>query len=133
MVILSDGADNQSRWNVRAVRNLLLESDVQVFAVGIFDEGLDKLTEEERRGPSLLEELAEDSGGKMYNARNLGELPVIAAEIGRDLRDQYMLGYRPNNQNLDGKYHRIRVTLNSPTAQPKMNLDHRRGYYAPKN
>ena len=49
-------------------------------------------------GPALLTELAEQTGGRQYQVENLSELPDIAAKIGVELRNQYVLGYSPQNQ-----------------------------------
>ncbi len=108
IVILSDGGDNWSRHNVRKIRGALLESDVQIYAMGIFDlTELANCPAEERNGPRLLDEIAEQSGGRHYRVDNLNELPAISAKIGNDLRSQYLLGYHPTNFSRDGKYHQI--------------------------
>ena len=44
IVIISDGGDNWSRHSAREVRNTLLESDVQLYAMGIFDPDYSKKT-----------------------------------------------------------------------------------------
>ena len=65
-------------------------------------------TVEEGNGPALLTEIAEQTGGRQYQVDNLNELPDIAAKIGIELRNQYMLGYSPQNQEHDGKYRQVR-------------------------
>lgn len=59
LIILSDGGDNRSRLTRRELKGALLESDVQLYAMGIFDEDVPKRSEEEANGPQLLTELAE--------------------------------------------------------------------------
>ncbi len=61
---------------------------------------------------------------------NLNELPDIAAKIGVELRNQYILGYSPLNQTRDGKYHHVKVTLVQPRDMPFPPF-FRQGYYAP--
>jgi Ca-activated chloride channel homolog len=132
LVILSDGGDNRSRHTARAVRNALLESDVQVYAMGIFDAKENaKLTREEQQGPGLLQELAEQSGGRLYPVRDLNDLPAISARISEELRDQYVLGYVPPHFTRDGKYHQVQLRLAAPAELPDLRLNYRRGYYAP--
>lgn len=131
LVLFSDGGDNMSRHTVREVRNALLESDVQVFAMGIFAaDDADLPTAEERRGPRLLDQLAEQSGGRHYRVRNLNDLPAVSAAIGNELRSQYLLGYYPTNNARNGKYRQVRVSL---TGNPgdDLHLSYRRGYYPP--
>ncbi len=132
IVILSDGGDNWSRHNVREIRSALLESDVQVYAMGIFDQNdLVNSPAEERNGPRLLDDIAEQSGGRHYRVDNLNDLPAISAKIGNELRSQYLLGYHPINFSRDGKYHQIRIELAAPGARPDFRTYYRRGYYAP--
>ena len=96
-MIVSDGGDNCSRYSVGQIKNALVESDVQVYAMGIFDpeDSPKKRPPEEVRGPGLLSELAELSGGRHYPIDDLNELPQISERIGLELRNQYVLGYSP--------------------------------------
>jgi Ca-activated chloride channel family protein len=132
LVIVSDGGDNWSRHTVRQVKNVLIESDVQVYAMGIFDSNYNvKHTPEERRGPQLLSELAEQSGGRHFPVDNLNDLPAIASRIGRELRDQYVLGYYSTNAVHDGKYRQVKLNLTTPSDASVLRAYYRQGYYAP--
>jgi Ca-activated chloride channel family protein len=128
LVILSDGGDNWSRHSARALRRVLLESDVQVYAIGIFDQEM--RTTEEKNGPRLLDDLTMESGGRLYPVDDLQSLPEISARIGRELRSQYVLGYYSTNPVHDGKYRRVTVKLTVPNIR-ELHTDYRRGYYAP--
>jgi Ca-activated chloride channel family protein len=129
LVIVSDGGDNWSRHKVREVRNDLLESDIQVYAIGIFDRDESaRKTREEKEGPELLSELAEQSGGRHYPVDNLNDLPAVSTQLGIDLHDEYLLGFSSSNPSRDGKYHKVRVNL---TTTGEFRIYHRRGYYAP--
>jgi len=59
------------------------------------------------------------------------ELPDIARKIGIDLRNRYVLGYSPQNQVRDGKYHRVEVRIVPPRGLPKLVAHWRTGYFAP--
>jgi VWFA-related protein len=132
LVIVSDGGDNRSRHTEREIKNAMLESDVQVYAMGIFDPGdTPKQSAEEQKGPQLLEELADQSGGREYSVTNLNDLPSISARIGNQLRNQYMLGYSPANPERDGKYRIIRLTVSPQSEIPDMRVYYRHGYYSP--
>src|SRR5712692_4977930 len=98
ILIISDGGDNSSRYTEREVKNAVRESDVQVYAIGIY-EPPDSLrrTPEEAAGPELLHVLAEQTGGRAFAVDNLAELPDVAAKIGIELRNQYVLYYSPKN------------------------------------
>jgi VWFA-related protein len=132
IIILSDGGDNSSRYTESEVRNLVREADVQIYAIGIFESmGGRMRTVEEASGPGLLSELAESTGGRHFPVDNLNELPDVAAKIGIELRNQYVLGYTPINTAKDGKYRRVQVKLKQPKGLPPLKAFFRLGYYAP--
>lgn len=133
LVIVSDGGDNCSRYSIGQIKNALLESDVQLYAMGIFDleDSPKRRPPEEVNGPKLLSELAELSGGRHYPIDDLNDLPRISERIGIELRNQYVLGYSPRNLQRDGKYRSIKLTLAPPLGMPALKAQYRRGYYAP--
>jgi VWFA-related protein len=132
LLIISDGGDNSSRYTETEVRNLLREADAQLYAMGIFEPvGSRSRTAEELAGPGLLSELAAMTGGRHFPVENLNDLPDIAAKIGIELRNQYVLGYVSKNLNKDGKYRRVSVKLNQPRGLPPLRALYRQGYYAP--
>jgi Ca-activated chloride channel homolog len=130
LVILSDGGDNRSRHTFAAIKNEALESDVPIYAMGIFGpEGETPSSPEEATGPDLLRRLAELTGGRHFPVK-VSQLPEIGATIGELLREQYVLGYSPTNAQRDGRYREIKLELAAPTDPPVL-LRYRRGYYAP--
>ena len=129
LLVISDGGDNNSRYTPLEVRNLVRESDVLIYAIGVFG---GPATPEEVGGPGLLTSIAEQTGGRMYEA-NAVELPNIALKIGIDLRNRYVLGYAPQNQQRDGHYHTVQVQIVPPRGLPKLRAHWRMGYYAPAN
>ena len=132
ILLISDGGDNSSRYTETEVRNAVREADVQMYAIGIFEPmGARGRTAEEAAGPGLLNELAEQTGGRHFPVENLNDLPDVAAKIGIELRNHYVLGYTPKNLERDGKYRRVKVTLVQPRALPPLRAFFRLGYYAP--
>jgi VWFA-related protein len=132
IIILSDGGDNSSRYTESEVKNLVREADVQIYAIGIFEPiSARGRTAEELSGPSLLNDVAEQTGGRHFPVENIGELPDVAAKIGIELRNQYVIGYAPTNQDRDGKYRRVQVKLVQPRGLPPLRAFWRLGYYAP--
>ena len=127
LLVISDGGDNNSRYTALEVQNIVRESDVLIYAIGVFGGGS---TAEEAGGPALLNRIAEQTGGRMYEA-NPVELPNIALKIGVDLRNRYVLGFSPQNQQRDGRYHRVLVQVVPPRGLPKLRAHWRLGYYAP--
>ena len=132
LLIISDGGDNHSRYNESDVKNYLKEADCQLYAIGIFDPiGIRSRTTEELEGPSLLSEMTEMTGGRVFPVGNLGELPDIAAKIGMELRNQYVLGYKSSNSRPNGAWRKIKVKLRPPKGLPPLNVFAKTGYYAP--
>jgi VWFA-related protein len=132
IVVLSDGGDNRSRYTAHEIKNAMLESDVQVYAMGIFEHGDPrKRTPEEQNGPHLLDELAEQSGGRLCTVDNLDDLSSISARIGNELRNQYQLGYSSSNDARDGKFRRVKLKLTAPPETPNLKTYYRQGYHAP--
>jgi len=127
LLVISDGGDNHSRYSQKEVTNLVRESDVLIYSIGVFGGGT---TPEEAGGGSLLAHISEQSGGRLFEA-NLVEMPDIVRKIGIELRNRYILGYSPQNQARDGKYHRITVQVVPPRGLPKLSAHWRLGYNAP--
>jgi Ca-activated chloride channel family protein len=131
LIILSDGGDNRSRLTRLELKEALLESDVQLYAMGIFDGDLLKRPDEEANGPRLLTELADYTGGRSYPVEHLDDLISISATIGSALRHEYLIGYSPQSQVRDGKYRRISLRLVDTPADGPAAISYRHGYYAP--
>jgi len=130
LLIISDGGDNHSRYTEGEIKALVKEADVMVYAIGIYDRYFP--TEEERLGPALLGEVAELSGGRAFTVENPNDLADVATKIGIELRNQYVLGYRPQNGLRDGKWRKIKVKLLPPKGLPPLRVYARTGYYAPE-
>lgn len=133
LLVISDGGDNHSRYHESRVRNDLRESDCQLYAMGIYDEQDMKRTAEERKGPALLSELAEITGGRAFRVSSVDELPDVAAKISLELRDQYVLGYKPGGGRHDGSWRRIKVKVAPPANSELRHVYARNGYYSPSD
>jgi Ca-activated chloride channel homolog len=119
LFVLTDGGDNNSRYSDTEVRNLVRESDVRIYSIGLFER------------PNFLEKLGMDSGGRSYWAHKLEELPATIQRLIRDFRNQYVLGYSPNERQNDGKYRSVRVQIMKTIEGMPLRVFWRRGYYSP--
>jgi Ca-activated chloride channel homolog len=132
LLIMSDGGDNNSRYTEKDIKRMVREAGTQLYSVGIFDAfEFRSRTPEELSGPSLLSEVTELTGGRAFSVENINELPDIAAKIGAELRNQYILGYRPSNKSHDARWRKIRVKLRTPKGLPPLSVYAKTGYYAP--
>ncbi len=128
LLIISDGGDNHSRYTEGEIKSLVKEADVMVYSIGIYDH--DFRSEEERLGPQLLSDVSELSGGRAFTIDNPNDLADVATKIGIELRNQYVIGYRPKNPGHDGKWHKIKVKLLPPKGLPPLHVYAKTGYYA---
>ena len=129
LLIISDGGDNHSRYTENEIKSLVKEADVMIYAIGIYDRYASAV--EERLGPQLLSDITELSGGRAFTIDNPNDLGDVATKIGVELRNQYVLGYRPTKVVRDGKWRKIKVKLLPPKGLPPLRVYARTGYYAP--
>ncbi len=129
LLIISDGGDNCSRYRTREIKSMVQESDVEIYAIGIFDSIFK--TPEEWAGKKLLTDITAATGGHTVSIGNPKQLPEVAAAISLEMRSQYILGYHPSNSALDGSWRKIKVRL-APAATPEpAQVYAKRGYQAP--
>lgn len=113
LLVVSDGIDNHSRYSKDDLMRIATEADVQIYSIsgGV--------------APSL-EELAEKTGGLHFSVEFPGEAEKVAKQAGMAIRNQYMIGYRPQTRGESGRWHKIRVKLDVPNT----NVYTRSGYYS---
>jgi Ca-activated chloride channel homolog len=132
LLVISDGGDNHSRYTENEIKRAVRESDVQIYSVAVLEPlAARNRTPEEASGPGLLSDLSEVSGGRMFSVEDPSELPDIAEKISIELRNEYVIGYKPSNMVRDGRWRRIRVKLDPPRGLPALQVYARTGYYAP--
>jgi len=128
IVIISDGGDNASRYTLREIKSLVQESDVQIYAIGLFDTFFFN-TLEERLGKKWLNEITDRTGGRTVTVDDRDNIPKAAAAISREMRNQYVLGYNPKSESA-GKWRKIKVRVNSSAVKKPVQVSYRRGYAA---
>jgi Ca-activated chloride channel homolog len=119
LVVLTDGADNNSRYTESEMRTLVRETDARIFSISVLG-----------RSPSM-ERLAEESGGQAFHIRKLAELSDLATALNAAIHDEYVVGFSPANHVRDGKYHTVRVEVAQPSDGSRLHAAWRHGYYAP--
>jgi Ca-activated chloride channel homolog len=127
IVIFSDGGDNASRYTLRDIKKLVVECDAQIYAVGLFETFFFN-TVEERLGKKWLSEITDKTGGRTITVENRAKLSQVAAEISWELRNEYVLSYKPSV--FDGKWHKIKVRIGSSAAEHALHAYYRKGYYS---
>jgi Ca-activated chloride channel family protein len=134
VLVVTDGLDNDSYYKFNEVVNHLREVDVQIYLIGFIsdlerDSGLFKKSQKDK-AESLLNKLAEETGGKAFFPKELSEVHLIAEQISTDLRTQYSIGYYPTNSKKDGTFRAVKVQVSSGAR--KLVARTRNGYTAPR-
>jgi Ca-activated chloride channel family protein len=137
LILISDGMDNNSIYTLKQVREALRESDVLLYSVNFSGEnsGGGALGTE---GQEILNELSSISGGVFFYKKEGVRLKVLDAAsvfeiIATELGHQYTIGIKPRNSNVDNKWHKIKVRMNTTAAGPpemkRLSVRTREGFY----
>jgi Ca-activated chloride channel family protein len=131
LLVVSDGEDNKSKYHLKDVLKAARELKVIVYTVGLLSSDFSPYGTYGDTGKKALKELAEGTGGASFFPKNLNEVEQVCIRIARDLRNQYTVGYRPSNRNLDGSWRKVSVRINPPKDTPSLKIRTKQGYYAP--
>jgi len=126
--LITDGEDNYSRYSLADVKRFAREQDVQIFAIGIVDSS-EQLVEG-RAGRTTIEDLVDATGGRAFFPESTDDLADICSKIAIELRNEYVMGYRPTNKTKDGSWRKIRVKVSPPKGFTGLSIHARNGYYA---
>lgn len=135
LLIISDGGDNNSRHSLRQIKHMARESDAQLYAIDICDAPALLFTEklEERFGRQWLTEITQSTGGRTIALDNPAGIPDAAARASLELRNQYILGYRPAHVDRDHKWHKIKVRVSRSEDFLPLQVYYRTGYLPNRN
>ena len=131
MVLLTDGGDNGSRHTLEEAVEQAQRADVQVYSVeyslaesnGRFGGGIGVVRSDS--GLATLRRLSESTGGRVFTVSAKMSLREIFAEIGRDLRLQYEIGYTPSGDVQANSYHAIELKA----KDKKLVVQARKGFF----
>jgi Ca-activated chloride channel family protein len=130
LLVISDGMDNHSRYSEPELMRLAEEADVQIYTIGVIPVPPARKPIElgpERAGLAFLARLADRTGGLDFTLASYTDPAPLAAQIGRAMRDQYLIGYRAAEGAPSGQWRRIQVRVNLPQVR----VASRSGYYVP--
>lgn len=128
MIIVTDGGDTTSKQNFQSALRAVQGSEAIVYPILVTP-----ITTEPGRnlgGERVLIQFAENTGGRVFEPTVSNQLDRIFAEILRDLRTQYLIGYYPAKVTPNpGGFHPVKVTVN----RPELRVSARSGYYESKD
>jgi Ca-activated chloride channel homolog len=123
LILISDGEDNQSRVTREEAVEMAQRVGVIVYAIST------NISGEKRRGDTILERLAETTGGRVFFPVKLHDVAQAFTQIQDELRSQYVLWYKPADLRSDGRFRAIAIGVES---NKKLKVRARKGYFAPK-
>jgi Ca-activated chloride channel family protein len=134
LILVTDGEDRNSFYKTEQLFESLKEEDVQIYVIGFVNE-LEKergfISKSKRdKAVALLDRMAKETGGRTFYPTSLSELPGIAEQITKDLRTQYVIGYRPAAKGRPGEFRPVRVAVADGRGGEKRIAVTRSGYTA---
>jgi Ca-activated chloride channel family protein len=127
LIILSDGEDESSRVSLQQATEMALHAEATTFAISISKGGFFGVGNSEK-GDDVLEDIAKETGGRIFFPFKIDDLDDAFRQINQELRSQYSIGYLSTNPLRDGNYRKIEIKV----SEGGLKLSHRKGYYAPK-
>ena len=123
IVLITDGYDEHSHSDVDEVLKAVKAAQTTVYVVGIG--GVAGIS---IKGERFLRTLAKETGGRIFLPSREEELRSVHMSLSSDVQNRYLLSYTPSNQDIDGTWRAITVSV----ADPSLKVRARAGYFAPK-
>src|SRR6266566_1068664 len=140
MILISDGDDNLSTHTRSEAIEMAQRTSVVIYTISTSTQWVslsqtdpNKLSDRKYHltgGDKILQELAEETGGRAFFPYHVDDLDQSFQDIGDELRNQYSVAYLPTNYVLDGRYHKIRIEV---PEHKGYQVRARRGYFARAN
>ncbi len=123
IVVITDGNDNASEVTLEKLIQKAQQREALIYTLGLLDEEEHR---EAKRAKRALDALATATGGISYYPK-VEDVGAFTLSVAHDIRNQYILGYTPSNEALDGSYRQVKVVVD---ARNKPTVRTRTGYYA---
>lgn len=140
MILLSDGVDTHSVVGMPLVFEVARKSNALVYWIrisggsdGQYRDGGVNMTSawkdaaQYREQFDLLNQVVDESGGRIFEVGAPDEIGPVFIDILKELREQYVLGFYPNNRQNDGRWHKVRVSAAGEGVEvraPRGYVDH---------
>lgn len=128
LVLITDGEDNASTLTLeQTIRRVQQLSGPEIYSIGLLF-GDEMSRGEARHAHRALEMLSTETGGMAFFPRSIDQIDEIAAEVARDIRNQYTLGYHSSKPSTEPGFRRVQVTAEAK-GMGKLTVRTRTGYF----
>lgn len=129
IILITDGDDNASTLNLdQTIRRVQQLSGPVIYTIGLLFGDEDMSRSEVKDARKALETLSTETGGMAFFPKNIEQIDQIAAEVARDIRNQYTLGYHSTKPYTEPGFRRVEVTAEGK-GMGKLIVRTRTGYY----
>jgi VWFA-related protein len=128
LILITDGEDNASSLNLeQTIRRVQQLSGPVIYSIGLLF-GDEMSHAEVRHARRALEMLSTETGGIAYFPKSVDQVDQIAAEVARDVRNQYTLGYHSTKPTSEPGFRRVQVNAEEK-GKGKLTVRTRTGYF----
>jgi VWFA-related protein len=128
LILITDGEDDASTLNLQqTIRRVQQLSGPVIYSIGLLF-GDETSRSEEKHARNALKMLSTETGGVAFFPKNLEQVDQIAAEVARDIRNQYTLGYHSTKPNSEQGFRRVLVEAHAK-GEGKLTVRTRTGYF----
>ena len=126
LLVITDGQDNMSEQTLQEASRRLQQADgPTIYAIGLLGSGL------QSSGREALQQLAKGTGGVAYFPGTLDQVDNITRTVAHDIRSQYLIAYKPKNQNVKPEYQSVKVEAQAPGYRG-LTVRTKTGYFSPE-
>ena len=127
LIVISDGDDNSSKLTLQdAVHRVQDMQGPIIYSIGLLFGG-----DKSRHARHDLQTLSNETGGIAFFPGSLNDIDAVAAEVARDIRNQYAIAYHSTRASTEG-YHTVKVEAHSQ-EHGKLTVHTRLGYFAKRS
>jgi len=138
IVLITDGDDTFSRADLKDAIDIAQRTETTIFAISTKSgflgtvPGVDAGTVKDK-GDKYLTQLCEDTGGEAFFTGDMIDLERAFKKVSEELRSQYIITYRPANQNYDGKDRKVEVRFTGKDKADQYRIRAKSSYRAVKD
>lgn len=135
IVIITDGDDTFSRADIEDAIDIAQRTETTIFGISTKEGFLGTVPGVEigtvkDKGDKYLTRLCEATGGEAFFTGDMLGLERAFTKISQELRSQYILTYRPANQEYDGRKRKIEVRFKDKNKQDDYKIRTKDSYRA---